>query len=204
MVSLRSVPPISYLYRVHPNFYTAQRIVGVVPLIWLVYSANFAAAFVLFCVLAITDFLDGDVARATGKVTDFGKFFDPLADKIYLLAALILLLPPTFWAGSTFWLGCYVLALEGLLFETACLAYFFPKSLGQALGANLFGKLKAFSQVIFVVLLFGGLFLPPVAYYSPPVDGMMLIIAFYATLSLAGHWGPALRKLRDTRQENTG
>lgn len=49
-------------------------------------------AFVLYFVLSATDKIDGDLARKRGEVTDFGKFLDPIADKLLVFAALLILL----------------------------------------------------------------------------------------------------------------
>lgn len=50
------------------------------------------AAFVLYFVLSATDKIDGDLARKRGEVTDFGKFLDPIADKLLVFSALLILL----------------------------------------------------------------------------------------------------------------
>lgn len=66
-------------------------------------------ALVLFCVASFTDFLDGYVARKYNQVTDFGKFVDPLADKLLVASALILFVEQKALAG---WMVCVILARE--------------------------------------------------------------------------------------------
>ena len=66
-------------------------------------------ALVLFCVASFTDFLDGYVARKYNQVTDFGKFVDPLADKLLVASALILFVEQKAMAG---WMVCVILARE--------------------------------------------------------------------------------------------
>jgi cardiolipin synthase (CMP-forming) len=77
-----------------PNLLTMSRIFAVPLLVILLSMHNVwasAAAFVLFCVAGLTDYLDGYLARARGMVSKLGVFLDPIADKI-MVAAVILML----------------------------------------------------------------------------------------------------------------
>lgn len=77
-----------------PNLLTLGRI-GLVPFFvvafWLPGPALSWAAFGLFALAGVTDWLDGWLARRTGQVSDFGRFLDPIADKIMVTAALVML-----------------------------------------------------------------------------------------------------------------
>ena len=78
-----------------PNILTLSRIV-MVPLLvaflwWPSWSLGFAIAFALYCLMGITDYFDGYLARAQGTVSKLGVFLDPIADKI-MIAAVILML----------------------------------------------------------------------------------------------------------------
>ncbi len=79
-----------------PNKITLTRIC-MIPIFVLVFFLNmipyrFAIAAVIFAVAACTDFLDGHIARSRGLVTNLGKFLDPIADKVLVATAMILLL----------------------------------------------------------------------------------------------------------------
>lgn len=78
-----------------PNILTLSRIVAV-PLLafllwWPDWRLGYALAFALYCLMAITDYFDGYLARASGAVSKLGIFLDPIADKI-MVAAVILVL----------------------------------------------------------------------------------------------------------------
>ncbi|WP_285726740.1 CDP-diacylglycerol--glycerol-3-phosphate 3-phosphatidyltransferase [Psychromicrobium xiongbiense] len=87
------------------NFLTVLRIVMVPFFIWffLADSQHYGpwrwAALLTFCVAIYTDQLDGDLARRRGLITDFGKIADPIADKLLIGAALVLLS----WLGELSW-----------------------------------------------------------------------------------------------------
>ncbi len=78
-----------------PNILTLSRIFAVPILVWLLWPMpkwfDFGLAFVLYCLMGITDYFDGYVARAQGKISKAGIFLDPIADKI-MVAAVILML----------------------------------------------------------------------------------------------------------------
>src|SRR5690625_4392017 len=72
-----------------PNVLTSLRILFIPVFVWLVLAEHQWWAFGLFAVLMATDKLDGDIARARGLITDFGKIADPIADKALMTAALV-------------------------------------------------------------------------------------------------------------------
>jgi CDP-diacylglycerol--glycerol-3-phosphate 3-phosphatidyltransferase len=81
-----------------PNLLTLSRIFAVPLLVWLLWSPHWTAgygfAFALYCLMGITDYFDGYLARAKGTVSKLGIFLDPIADKI-MVAAVILMLVGT-------------------------------------------------------------------------------------------------------------
>jgi cardiolipin synthase len=81
-----------------PNLLTLSRIVAVPLLVaflwWPGWAAGYGIAFALYCLMGITDYFDGYLARANGAVSRLGIFLDPIADKI-MVAAVVLILVGT-------------------------------------------------------------------------------------------------------------
>ncbi len=78
-----------------PNVLTLSRILAVplfVVLMWNASWPGYTAAFVLYCVAGLTDYLDGYLARAQGTVSRLGVFLDPVADKIMVAAVIVMLI----------------------------------------------------------------------------------------------------------------
>ena len=78
-----------------PNLLTLSRILAVpilVFLLWRPAPVDYAITFVLYCVVGITDYFDGYLARAQGRISRLGQFLDPIADKIMVGAVLIMLI----------------------------------------------------------------------------------------------------------------
>lgn len=137
-----------------PNLLTIGRIL-VIPVfillltLWQNGTAQAVAA-ILFAAASITDYLDGYLARKWNVVSNFGKFADPMADKILVMTAFILLvelqLAPA-WVVAV--IVCRELAVTGLrllLVETG----------GTVLAAAMPGKIKTFSQMFAIIFLLLG------------------------------------------------
>jgi len=78
-----------------PNLLTLSRIFAVpilVFLLWRPAPLDYAITFVLYCIVGITDYFDGYLARAQGQISKLGQFLDPIADKIMVAAVIIMLM----------------------------------------------------------------------------------------------------------------
>ena len=78
-----------------PNLLTLSRIFAVpilVFLLWRPQPIDYAITFVLYCIVGITDYFDGYLARAQGRISRLGEFLDPIADKIMVAAVLMMLI----------------------------------------------------------------------------------------------------------------
>ena len=78
-----------------PNLLTLSRIFAVpilVFLLWRPTPLDYAVTFVLYCIVGITDYFDGYLARAQGQISRLGQFLDPIADKIMVGAVLVMLI----------------------------------------------------------------------------------------------------------------
>jgi CDP-diacylglycerol--glycerol-3-phosphate 3-phosphatidyltransferase len=78
-----------------PNLLTLSRIFAVpilVFLLWRPQPIDYAITFVLYCIVGITDYFDGYLARAQGRISRLGQFLDPIADKIMVAAVLMMLI----------------------------------------------------------------------------------------------------------------
>lgn len=102
----------------------------------------------IFILASITDKLDGYLARKNNQVTTFGKFLDPLADKILVLAAMVMLVE---MAKLPAWIPVIVLAREFLVSGYRLVAV---EKGGKVVAASNWGKLKTVTQMIAIILAF--------------------------------------------------
>ena len=99
----------------------------------------------IFILISCTDWIDGYLARSRGEVTDFGKFMDPLADKILVTAALIALVELAVLPG---WPVLIILAREFIVSGIRMVA----ASKGTVIAASWYGKAKTVFQIIAIAL----------------------------------------------------
>ena len=104
-------------------------------------------ALILFCLASVTDFLDGYVARKYNQVTDFGKFVDPLADKLLVTAALVIFVERGLFAA---WMVFVILAREFIITSLRNVA----AAKGQVMAAAWSGKVKTCVQIAGIIILF--------------------------------------------------
>ena len=100
----------------------------------------------IFIIASITDKLDGYLARKNNQVTSFGKFLDPLADKILVLAAMVMLVEMTKLPA---WIPIIVLAREFMVSGYRLIAV---EKGGEVIAASKWGKLKTVTQMAAIIL----------------------------------------------------
>ena len=140
------------ILRTIPNQITVSRIAFVPLLMFLIlYESNVSriVAAVLFFLAAVSDAVDGYIARSLNQTSLFGKFADPIADKLLIAAALIALLQ---LGELDAWAVMLIIAREFLVTGLRILAV----SEGQAMGASVLGKAKTISHVALVLAVLLG------------------------------------------------
>lgn len=122
---------------------------------------SWVLAGILFIIASITDFLDGFLSRKFNWVSDFGKLWDPIADKILINSVLIVL------AGANIHIDPYdgsycnemqvffAIPIVMIIRDTIVDAYrMYASSKNVVVAANIYGKLKTFTQIIAIVLIY--------------------------------------------------
>ena len=111
-------------------------------------DASKYVALVLFCVASFTDFLDGHIARKNNLVTNFGKFMDPLADKLLVCSALICLTVVQNDQLPT-WIVLIIIARELIISGFRLVA----SDNGIVIAASYWGKFKTVSHMTMIIML---------------------------------------------------
>ena len=102
----------------------------------------------IFIIASITDKLDGYLARKNNQVTTFGKFLDPIADKILVVTAMILLVE---MGRLPAWIPIIVIFREFVVSGYRLIAV---QSEGKVIAANIWGKLKTVTQMLGIICMF--------------------------------------------------
>lgn len=128
---------------------------------------------IIFIIASITDWLDGYIARKYNLITNMGKFLDPLADKLLVSAAFIMLIELQI---APAWIIIVIISREFAITGFRLVA----SGEGVVLAASSMGKLKTVSQILAVILLMLNNF--PFSYTNIPVDIIMLYVALIFTV----------------------
>jgi CDP-diacylglycerol---glycerol-3-phosphate 3-phosphatidyltransferase len=129
-----------------PNSITLSRLLGLPVVVYCLYSNSLTVRWIgvaVFLVAALTDWLDGYLARKLDLVTDLGKFLDPLVDKLLILIPLLILIDLHLVPAIGV---CLILARELTIAG-------WRVGQTQISGANIWGKLKTVSQIIAIAMI---------------------------------------------------
>ena len=131
-----------------PNKLTVARIIMVpffvVFLVNVTIPHHFLIAGLIFALASFTDLLDGKIVRKRNLVTNFGKFLDPLADKILVISALVCFVN---LGLAELWFVLIIIAREFMVTSIRLIAV----NTGEVIAANIWGKAKTVSQMVAIV-----------------------------------------------------
>ena len=142
-----------------------------IPLTWLLID-------LIFMIASYTDKLDGNIARKKNLITDFGKFLDPIADKILVLAALIILVE---LSKIPSWIPIIIVFREFLVSGYRLIAV--TKG-GKVIAASIWGKIKTVTQMIAIILCYIDIGTFFEFLKSTNLEGIRWTINFLASLML--------------------
>lgn len=131
---------------IRPNHITAARLFLTPLVIWIFWQERYLSGGILFLLTSFTDALDGAMARARDQITEFGKMFDPLADKL-LICSVVYILVLKYIDIYTAWV---VIILEFIIITAAFIKY---RQGNHHIQANSWGKIKMILQVLGVIIL---------------------------------------------------
>jgi CDP-diacylglycerol--glycerol-3-phosphate 3-phosphatidyltransferase len=147
-----------------PNLLTLSRILAVpilVFLLWRPTPIDYGVTFILYCIVGITDYFDGYLARAQGRISRLGQFLDPIADKIMVAAVIVMLIASRKMSGEPVIHGLHIIpALVILLREiivSGLREFLAPLNVGVPVSA--LAKWKTTFQLVSLgALILGGAF----------------------------------------------
>jgi len=161
----------------------------------LVESILTIAGALLFIGAAVTDLLDGKIARRDGLVTDFGKFLDPLADKFMVIGALLCVFYANSVKGNGVLSTMFFFALIIVIFRelaVTSIRLIASSSKGVVIAANMLGKLKTVMQIVAIsaAMIEPVLFyfisqltpVPAILFLVPPVTVVSTVAMMYLTV----------------------
>ncbi len=133
----------------------------------LMLTGHTVFSLVVFIVASLTDFVDGYIARHYDQTSDFGKFLDPLADKLLVTAAMLIFIQ---WGRMPAWTVMIVLAREFAISGLRMVA----ASGGKVLAAGWSGKVKTFATMVGLCVM--------IVFSVPVIDAIVIAVIVLSTL----------------------
>ena len=147
-----------------PNLLTLSRIFAVpilVFLLWRPTPVDYAITFVLYCLVGITDYFDGYLARAQGQISRLGQFLDPIADKIMVGAVIVMLIASRKMSGEPVIHGLHIIPAMVILLREIIVSGLreFLAPLNVSVPVSALAKWKTTFQLVALgALILGGAF----------------------------------------------
>ncbi len=175
-----------------PNVLTMLRLVLIPVFVVLFFQGKTKAALVVFAAASLTDLLDGYLARKLNQITDFGKLFDPLADKLMVLTALVC----QGIVGVFPWTAIIIVAAKELFMVVGGLLML---SRNVVVFSNFVGKT---AQVFFILSLLLSFFHQELAAWGTQLDLIFLWITVgISLLAMVVYTVGAVRSLSEKKQD---
>jgi CDP-diacylglycerol---glycerol-3-phosphate 3-phosphatidyltransferase len=160
---------------IKPNHITVFRFLATPAVAFLMFFGHHSIGLTAFLFVAFTDALDGAMARTRNEITEWGKVYDPLADKI-LIGSMVFIIVLRY---VDFWTSIIIIGLEIIIIIIAWIR----KIKGYKVEANLWGKIKMMLQVLGVsILLLSIIF--NLAALLPFASGILYLAIAFAIVSL--------------------
>lgn len=160
---------------VKPNHLTAARFLLTPIVMLLMLDQRYYIGLYAFLIVAFTDALDGSMARTRGQITEWGKVYDPLADKM-LIGSMVFIIVLRY---IDLWTALIIIVLEIIIIITAWVR----KHKGAEIQANIWGKIKMLLQTLGVVILLLSIVFNW-AVLLPLASGVLYLAIAFAVVSL--------------------
>ncbi len=160
---------------IYPNYVTVFRLIATPFVLALLYLGEYYIGLIAFLLVAFTDAIDGSLARTRNQITDWGKIYDPIADKV-LVGGMVFIIVFKYIDA---WASFLIVGLEIVIVITAWIRL----KLGYKVQANIWGKIKMILQVLGVAILLLAIIFDWATLF-PYANGTLYLAIAFALVSL--------------------
>lgn len=164
--------------KLKPNHFTVFRFIATPFVVLLIFNGNYILGLIAFMLVSFTDAIDGSLARTRDQITEWGKIYDPVADKI-LIGSMVFVIILKY---IDLWTSILIIALEIIIVIVAWVRL----KIGKKVQANIWGKIKMCLQVLGVSILLLSVVLDW-AQLIPLASGALYLAIAFAVVSLLSY-----------------